>query len=181
MKCAICMQKPGAIVYEDSLCYATMPSDAAVAGHMLVIPKQHIESLEEVSEEVMIQLMYVASYAASAAYEKLGCQGTNIFCNNGEPCAHNHLVINILPRKENDGLNFQWTPKQLTPEDFDEIVRKITDKTDFIGAKKEEAPQEVIPETVEQVSVETPEEKEKPQEIPKEEENYQIKHLYRIP
>lgn len=167
-------------MYEDSICYVTMPSDAAVAGHMQVIPKQHIESLEEVSEDVMIQLMYVASYAASAAYEKLGCQGTNIVCNNGEPETHTHVVINVLPRKENDNLSFQWTPKQLTPADFDEVVKKIKDKTDYIGVKKEESPPDSIQEPVEQVSVES-KEQEKPQEIPKEEENYQIKHLYRIP
>ncbi|MFA6888493.1 MAG: hypothetical protein WC254_03275, partial [Candidatus Woesearchaeota archaeon] len=86
---------------------------------------------------------------------------------------------NILPRKENDGLNFQWTPKQLTPGDFDEVIKKIKDRTDYIGITKEPV-QEIAQDSVEQVSVETPE-PEKPKEIPKEEENYQIKHLYRIP
>jgi histidine triad (HIT) family protein len=171
MKCPHC-QKPAAVVYEDSVCYVAIPPDATVAGHMQIIPKKHYENIEEVPEDVAIQLFYVASYAASAAYERLGCQGTNILCNNGNA----HVLINVLPRKENDGINFQWQAKQLQPADFDDIVKKIKDKTDYIGIKKEEIKQE----SVEQISEEKSQQ-EKPQEMPKEEENYMIKHLYRIP
>ncbi len=174
MTCTICSKKQGIVVYEDSVCFVTIPNDAAVAGHMLVVPKQHFENLEELPEDIMLQLMYVASYTASAAYERLGCQGTNIFCNNG---IDNHVTIHILPRKENDGLNFQWTPKPQQPADFDDTVKKIKDKTDYIGVKQEQ-PQEVIQESVEepQESIEK-----KPTEIPKQEEDYMVKHLYRIP
>lgn len=166
----MCSKKQGAVVYEDRVCTVAMPHDAAVAGHMLIIPKQHFENLEEMPEDIMLQLMYVASYAASAAYERLGCQGTNILCNNG---VDNHVIIHVLPRKENDGLSFQWTPKQLQQADFDDAVKKIKDKTDYIDGK--EPVQEIVQESIDIT------EEEKPKEIPKEEENYMVKHLYRIP
>lgn len=187
MTCQLCSiaQKHVAsqIVYEDAVCIAYLPSDAAAVGHVYVLPKQHAESLEQLPENVTVQLFYIASYAASAVYEGLASHGTNIICNNGAGAgAKGHVFLHIIPRFENDGISLTWQPKQLPPADFDDAMKKIKDKADLInykGAKKEAPapspqalPQEAAPQ-------QTP-----PKEEPKEisgEENYMIKHLYRIP
>ena len=190
MNCIICSiaQKHVAakIVYEDSVCIAYIPSDAATVGNLHITPKQHFQTLEEIPDDLAAHFFYVASYAASAVYEGLGSHGTNIICNNGAGASSNqHIIIDVIPRKENDGLSFLWEPKKLAPSNFNGALKKIKDKTDYIGIKKEKrAVQQSVPAS--SISQQLPsvpigQEKQQPEVVSKDEENYMIKHLYRIP
>ena len=192
MMCPLCSisQKHVAaqIVYEDAVCLAYLPSDAAAVGHIHVIPKDHVETLEQLPDPLASQLFYVASYAASAIYEGLASHGTNIICNNGAGAgAKGHLSLHIIPRFENDGISLTWQPKQLPPPDFEDAMKKIKDKADFIdykAAKKEaSAPQQAMQPEAVAVPQEAPPAKDAPKEIitKSDEENYMVKHLYRIP
>ena len=165
------------IVYEDGAVMAILSDEPTIFGHLLVFPKQHHATLEEVDEKVVTQLFYVASFAATAIFEGLGAEGTNIITCNGNNSnqRYPHLVIDILPRKTNDGLNFRWEPKKITPEDMDSIKEKIKDKAALIklGAQdKAEASK-------------TPagpgEAKQDNKELVYDEDNYFVRHLRRIP
>jgi histidine triad (HIT) family protein len=192
MSCPVCSitQKHVAtkIVYEDAAVLAYFSPDPSAVGHIIVVPKQHAETLEELPDALATQLFYVASYAASAVYEGLASQGTNIICNNGAGAGvKGHVTLHIIPRKENDGLSFVWEPKQLTPAEFDDTVKKVKDKADYIGVtkdtKKSVAPVVASPHAVPSESVETSSHESPQKEViaKGEEENYMIKHLYRIP
>lgn len=177
MACKICEiveKKNVSVLYEDAVAMAILLKDEATAlGHIQVFPKKHVELLEQLDDEVVVQLFYIASYAATGVFEGLGAQGTNIILNNGKGSnpKHNHVVINVLPRKEEDGLNFQWTPKQLKAEDFEELKKKIKDKTDFIGVKKDDkkAPMDISSPSSETIGGDD------------KEENYLLKSIYRLP
>lgn len=170
VKCSIAKgQSPAKIVYEDAVGIAYLPAEAATTGQIQVIPKQHVEAIEELPDDIIVQLFSIASYAASAVYEGIVAQGTNIICNNGAIASNGHFSIHVLPRKEKDHLNFQWQPKQISNAEIEDVLAKIKDKADVIGFKKDEEKQneEKQPETTETIS--------------KEEENYLVKHLYKIP
>ena len=207
MNCTLCSvaQKnvSAKIIYEDSVCCAILASDAAALGHIQVLSKQHFQTLEEIPDSIATQLFYVASYAASAVYEGLASHGTNIICNNGNGAgSKGHLVIEVIPRKENDGLNFLWEPKKFGPSDFDDAVKKLKDKADYISLKKdkkEKAVQEGNASVVSSAVVSAPNSGsssdisvapsvQQSEALPtnaevvsKDEENYMIKHLYRRP
>ncbi len=170
------------VVYEDAVCVALFSPTTAAVGHLEIIPKKHAETLEEIPDDILAQLFYVASYSASAVYEGLGASGTNILCNNGPGSgAKGHLTIHVLPRKENDGISFVWEPKTLAPADFEEVQKKIKDKTDYISLeKKKSVLQSPSPSTVEvtDVAEAVPQQ---PAVMNKDEDNYMIKHLTRIP
>jgi len=164
------------VIYEDKLCVAYIPEDAAVVGHIHVEPKQQVASLEDCDEEVAVQLFYVASYAATAVYEGLGAQGTNIICNNGD----GNLVISVLPRLETDGIQLKWEPKQQT--DLDSTASKIHDKADMFAAHSKQDAQIMAPGPSESIDVsEDTMPKPEAKTLDIDEENYKIKHLYRIP
>ncbi len=207
MNCTLCSvaQKhlSAKIIYEDSVCCAILVADAAALGHIQILPKEHFQTLEEIPDTIATQLFYVASYAASAVYEGLASHGTNIICNNGAGAgSKGHLVIEVIPRKENDGLNYLWEPKKLGPNDFDDAVKKLKDKADYISLKKdkkEKVMQEVVAPVVSLGAVSSPDSSsssgisvvpsaQQLENIPpnaevvsKDEENYMIKHLYRRP
>lgn len=172
MGCVVCdkiKEKKALIIYEDDNLIAILPSKPAVPGHIRILPKQHFTKLEELDDELVEEIFFLANFSSVSAFEVLRAQGTNIILNE----TNNHLAVDVIPRRENDGLNFLWKPKQLTPEEMNEVHNRIKDKTFVIGQK--EAKEE--PETLS-----GEEEKEDVIRIPEEERiNYLIKHLQKIP
>ena len=172
MACVICdkiKEKKALIVYEDDNLIAVLPSKPATIGHIKIMPKQHFTRLDEADDDLVEELFFLANFASSSAFEVMRAQGTNIILNEND----NHLAIDVIPRKENDGLNFMWKPKQIPPEEMDEIHNKIKDKGFGIGQQEEaeQRPAEVIEEKKEEVI-----------RIPDEEKtNYLIKQLEKIP
>src|SRR3989344_1564566 len=164
-------------VYEDAIVYAVMPEQASSLGHIKVYPKQHIENIEDLNDDLITQMFFCASFAATAVFEGLGSEGTNIIINNGEAAnqKEKHICIDVLPRKAEDGLNFQWEPKQLTPEDMNKTMEQIKDCTAFIGKKK--------PNKEDTISVAEPVVKHvgEQKQLPPDEDNYFTKKLVRIP
>ncbi len=157
----------GKIIYEDALCFAYLPINATTIGHIHIVPKQPVDTLEDCSDELAMQLFHVASYAATAVYEGLGSQGTNILCNNGI----GQLILHVIPRKEDDGIVLKWKPTQQNQKLLDETVVKIKDQTDILAVRdvSSENSSATI-ETKEAIPIKAIEE-----------ENYMVKHLYRIP
>lgn len=178
-ECKICQiinrKQPAKIVYEDGAIMAVLSDEPTIFGHLWVFPKQHHPTLEAIDDKIIMQLFYAASYAASVLFQGLGAEGTNIIIGNGKHATKNeHLIIDVLPRKANDGVNFRWEPKKLTPEEMEEAMIKVKDKADMIKFSKE------IKDTKEKESKEQkkPEQKE---DIAFTEDNYIIRHLRRIP
>ena len=81
-----------------------------------------------------------------------------------------HFSINIIPRSEGDGLNFQWEPKQPPKEEVEKALILVKEQTANIHPSGFEMEKKEI----------------KLQEAPKKipagkEENYLLKQLRRIP
>ena len=161
-------------VYEDAVAVALLPEKGASLGHVQVVPKKKVKSLEELDDDTVVQLFYIASYAATAVFESLGMQGTNIIVNDGNvQGGEDFLVLNVLPRKEGDTLDFKWDPKQLQPQEMESIQKSIKDKADYVNVPDDQKPKEV----------ETKHEFKGDDQINvnDDEENYLIKSLTRIP
>ncbi|HJX05387.1 MAG TPA: HIT family protein [Candidatus Nanoarchaeia archaeon] len=176
MACIVCdkiREKKALIAYEDDNLIAILPAKPAVPGHIKIMPKQHFTKLEELSDELVEGLFFLANFSSASVFEALQAHGTNIILNEGD----NHLVIDVIPRKEGDNLNFSWKPKELSPEEMDEIHNRINDKAFVIGKEKKEEEAKPVPELKP-----FEEKKEEVIKIPKEDRiNYLIKQLLRIP
>ena len=149
---------------------AILDFNGANPGHSFVIPKQHIPILEQAPPHLVGKLFNIANKISSAIFDTLKVQGTNIFVANGIPAGQKvaHLMINIIPRKENDGINLQWQPRQLSEEEMSTIELKIKEEVGSIGVG--EAPKVT--------------KQEKPKPVSNEisgEDNYLVKQLRRIP
>jgi len=179
MTCVVCekiKEKKALIAYEDDNLVAVLPAKPAVPGHIKIMPKQHFTKLEELGDELVEELFFLANFSSASVFEALQAHGTNIILNESDA----HLAVEVIPRKENDGMNFMWKPKELTPEEMDEVHNKIKDKAFVIGRKEEklEAAQLALPAAAEGKD----EKKEEVIKIPKEDRiNYLIKHLQKIP
>lgn len=177
------------VVYEDAAALAFLPGDASAVGHVRVVPKKKVQSLEELDDDVVVQLFYIASYAASSVFEALGAQGTNIIVHNGkiQGKKEEFLHIDVLPRREDDGFDFKWESQQLKPEEMDGAQKSIKDKADYIGVKKSDkdengAKEEIVASSGKPKDDETKHTFKEPHiDANADEDNYLIKQLTRVP
>jgi histidine triad (HIT) family protein len=173
MNCAICdlVKAKQGLLFEDEQMAIVLAPKPATAGHIWLVPKQHAAILEQIPDFVIGKLFDKANKVSIAVFETLGAEGTNILVNNGIAAGQttNHCIVNVLPRRENDGLNFQWQTKQLSEEEMSTIELKLKDECKNIGAFEKEKPK--------------PKETPKPEEVKaaQDEVNYLIEQLKRIP
>ena len=174
--CLICQivanKVPAYKIYEDDLTLAVLDVNGANPGHCFVIPKNHYPIIEQVPDAELANLFTVANKISNAIFENLKVQGTNIFVANGIPAGQTvaHFMINIIPRKENDGIKMQQTTKQLSEERMSTVELKLKEQIKDSGVSK----------------VERTEKPKQAQETPKvhdadDEDDYFMKHLRRIP
>lgn len=176
-KCDICSilenREQFKFIYEDDTCFAILHESPAVPGHSLVIPKKHFTIIEECDDNAVEHLFVVANRISNTLFSTLSAHGTNIIVNNGIEAGQElpHLIINVLPRKENDGLNLEWQGRQAADTELKTTQSMMRTFSDAIYSGREKKSE------VKVVSGHREEEKQEKAN----EEDYQIKSLTRIP
>ena len=124
------------LIYEDSICIAIIHEIPAVKGHVILFPKEHYPIFEEVPKKVINHIFKITNKISTAIFDSMSCQGTNIIINNGITAGQElpHFIINIIPRFENDNINFEWTPNKKSDSELD-ITQTIIKQA--LNAKKE--------------------------------------------
>ncbi len=155
------------VVYEDELCMAILHESPANYGHTMVMPKEHFTIVELVPDKILEHLFTIANMISTALFETLNLQGTNIVINNGVDAGQKdpHLVINIIPRTENDGINFEWKAEPANEDDLKTAELKLKEFTNKIGVEEKEKEPMEVKEHIEEVD----------------DEDYMFKQLRKIP
>lgn len=137
--CLVCQivgnRIPSKKIYEDDFVMAVLDVNGANPGHCFVIPKSHYPIIEQVPDAEIGRLFQVSNKISTAIFDSLGAQGTNIFVANGIPAGQTvaHVTVNVIPRKENDGINLQWQPRQLSEEEMATVELKLKEQAKNIG------------------------------------------------
>ncbi len=146
MKCEYCemleRQNNVDILYEDADVVIAVKDFSCIAGQITVFPKQHYTILEMVPDDIVQKCFILANKVSMAIFEGLGAQGTNILIQNGLGAGQKvpHFSIEVIPRREGDGLKLMWDTKQLSPDEMDTAYLLIKDEADKLvdlGKKKE--------------------------------------------
>ena len=69
-------------VYEDDNILVIMDLYPATPGHVLVLPKQHIENIYSLPEDLASRIMVTASKIAKAIKQQLSPDGLNLIQSN---------------------------------------------------------------------------------------------------
>jgi len=101
--------RPNDIVYEDNLVVGFINSFfmGKNAGHVIVVPKEHYESIYTLPAEYGHRVFDVAQKIAMAMKTAYDCDGITTRQNN-EPAGDQHAFhyhFHIFPRYNNDGYN----------------------------------------------------------------------------
>jgi histidine triad (HIT) family protein len=143
------------LIYEDNNVLALVPERQAIAGHVQVMPKKHHKKMQDIEDKELEHAFYAASFAASALFEGFEAHGTNIMANTGSQLKEGgHFHIDVLARRQGDDLNLIWKPNKLPEEEMDEVHKKIKDKCDLIGKKKQKEIIDLDKKNVEKIGIE---------------------------
>lgn len=173
--CEILQNKKNAeILYEDDEVMIVIKDLVAIPGQITIIPKEHYTILELVPDGILQKCAKLANKVSISIFETMGCHGTNIMIQNGTAAEQKipHFAVEVIPRRENDGLNLQWPLRELS-EDEKEIsyllLKEEGEKLIDIGKKKKSEVKIEVPK--EQAKLKTDDGK----------DNYLIKNLRRRP
>lgn len=164
------------LIYQDDKVVAILSDEPANFGHVLVMPKQHYTILEQVPDDIIGHIGSVSNKLSIALFETLNIQGTNLIIHNGVS-AHQtipHLLVHIIPRLDNDGIDFSWKPRRLSEEEMSTIELELTEES--------KAEKEVISSQLQPRQIQTGSKSTEPEKIKESKEtNYLIRQLERLP
>ena len=93
---------PSNKVYEDDLCYAFYDINPLAPTHFLVVPKLHLASAAEVTEENAAVVGHIYTVIAKLAKEMGFAEGFRVVTNVGADAGQtvHHLHFHVLAGKE---------------------------------------------------------------------------------
>ncbi len=115
-------------VYEDAHVLAFLDINPLSRGHTLVIPKEEVAYLHELSEESAAAIGRALPRIARAVVKATGVEHYNVLQNNGAP-AHQavfHVHFHIIPKPSSEeGLGIGWPARSLDHEDAAALAAEI--------------------------------------------------------
>jgi histidine triad (HIT) family protein len=110
-KCTFCDIIHGAgevsLCYEDADAIAFMDIQPVNDGHVLVVPREHYERMEDVPSDVGRHLYDVALQLIPVIQDATGTHDMNIVVNSGTAAGQDvlHYHVHLIPRRAGDGFD----------------------------------------------------------------------------
>lgn len=89
------------------------PTEPAVLGHCIVIPRRHVEEFTALTSDEVSAVMTSAQAVAMSLRETHHPDGINIIQSNGEVATQSvpHVHVHIVPRWDGDAFGEIWPSK----------------------------------------------------------------------
>tara|TARA_Y100000310_G_scaffold276666_1_gene294006 strand:- start:640 stop:1728 length:1089 start_codon:yes stop_codon:yes gene_type:complete len=139
------IKENGTVIYEDEKFLCLLHNNPQAVGH-LVVYLQENKTIDDLDKDTGFHLFSLASLGATAVYEGLKAEGSNIILQSGKADDNldSVLKVHILPRSSSDGFDFVGEPMENKP-DLDGVAKQIKEKMfEVQEGQKEEKKIEVI-------------------------------------
>ncbi len=125
--CAIVAgRSPAAVVHRDERVLAFLDiAPVTTPGHLLVIPRDHHEGLQELPADLGAGMFRVA-HRLSSSLRRSGvrCAGVDLFLADGAEAGQEvfHVHLHVFPRYRNDGFVLDAEPKTVEAPELNRIA-----------------------------------------------------------
>ena len=120
---------PAAMVAEDEVTIAFMDINPINEGHLLVIPREHHESIATIPGDVLSHMTLTAQWLTAALRASpVRTEGVNLYLADGAAAGQEvpHAHIHVIPRWRRDGFRFNVSrPPTPTPDQLEEMAAQI--------------------------------------------------------
>ncbi|MGW5237559.1 HIT family protein [Monashia sp. NPDC004114] len=98
-------------------------------GHVLLVPKEHVETLLDLPASLHAGLVAAAQRLAGAVVAGLGSTGSFVAMNNVVSQSVPHLHVHVVPRTKGDGLRGFFWPRTTYTSDAEaaEYAARLTE------------------------------------------------------
>ena len=117
---------PSTMIYQDDICTGFMDIQPINSGHLLIIPNEHFAGLDDLPPEIGQHIFVVGQRLALALRGSgLQCEGINFFLADGKAAMQEvfHFHLHVIPRYEDDGFGFQFSPRYAELPTRDELEK----------------------------------------------------------
>ena len=118
-------------VYEDDHVFAFLDIAPLSRGHVLVIPKEAVAMLHDLSENSAMAIGRALPKLCRAVMKATGVRAYNILQNNGT-LAHQAVMyvhFHVIPKyDEGDGLGIRWGAKAIDKAGAEALAKSIADE-----------------------------------------------------
>ncbi len=115
-------------VYEDDRVFAFLDVNPLSDGHTLVIPREEVATLDQLSDESAAAIGRALPRIARAVMKATGTSAYNVLQNNGA-AAHQavpHVHFHIIPKHaDGSGLGIGWPARKLDPTHGADLAARI--------------------------------------------------------
>jgi len=112
---------------EDADCLSFLDIGPLAEGHLLLVPKQHYEWLDQMPAEHVARLAQHLPRLGRALVRAVRCQGYNVLQNNGRVAgqAVGHVHFHVIPRVAGDGLGYRWPAGQYAEGRAESVYKSL--------------------------------------------------------
>jgi histidine triad (HIT) family protein len=115
-----------AVVLETDQVVAFLDRRPLFPGHVLVVPREHVETLPEIAAPLLAALMTQVQRLSAAVPVAFGAQGTFVAVNNRVSQSVPHLHVHVVPRNRGDGLRgFFWPRHRYADGQMEECALRL--------------------------------------------------------
>ena len=102
--CPFCSMDISRVLISNQFAIATPDAFPVSEGHTLIIPRRHISSIFEATEEELVHIFKLVAQTRVLLNEQFQPQGLNIGINDGVAAGQTvmHLHIHLIPRYKGD-------------------------------------------------------------------------------
>jgi histidine triad (HIT) family protein len=117
------------VVASDDVTLAFLDSRPVFPGHVLLVPRDHHETLTDLPPDLVGPLFDAAQRLARAVETGMDAHGTFVAMNNRVSQSVPHLHVHVVPRRRKDGLRGFFWPRQRyrDEEEAADVAARIRD------------------------------------------------------
>lgn len=124
--CDIVKRKQAAYVVDETEKTMTiLDIEPANEGHVLIIPKIHVDSIVNLPDAYVQEITSVIRRIIKAFMTVYHASGYGMMQNGGANCDFGHFHLHVFPRYEDDG--YDWLYPEGTKEVSEAVATKLKD------------------------------------------------------
>lgn len=107
-------ESPTVTRFENAVSLVFVPLDPVTKGHVLIIPKKHLQDIFDIDSATLMELVSVAQKVARDLVKENQATGINLLHASGKDAQQSvlHFHLHLVPRYPNDGLDL-WLKNKL--------------------------------------------------------------------
>lgn len=122
--CDIANHKEDAYVVDETEKTITfLDIDPANEGHVLIIPKIHVDSFIDLPDAYVLEITAVTRKIIKAFSAVYNAPGYGVMQNGGANCSFGHFHFHVFPRHPGDG--YDWIYPEGDKEVSEEVAAKL--------------------------------------------------------